>query len=361
MLDSQPVTAPTIRSLAALAGVSRTTVSLALQNHPRLPERTRRRIQRLAADQGYRHDPVVAALMNKLRTARATRSAERLAFVSTWPAFPGWQQRYVNECSFLQGVKQRAFELGYDVDHVCCTDAGMSPKRLSRILYTRGIRALVIAPAFEVGTRLDLEWQHFAAATIGYTIAQPVLNRTSHAHYNGMFLALRELEKHGYRRIGYVTRSEQDERVNHNWLGSLLAYNEARPAERRVAPLLAPDLSIQTFRAWLKRERPEVVLSNLVDPLTLLRELRYRVPEDIGYASIDLSPTAFGIAGIDQLPEQVGAMAADLAIKQAQHNEFGLPAHPVDMRIDGVWRDGGTIRTISLGRSRRGRTKSPRR
>ena len=37
-------------------------------------------------------------------------------------------------------------------------DAVMSPKRLSRILYSRGVRALVIAPAFEVGTTLDLEW-----------------------------------------------------------------------------------------------------------------------------------------------------------------------------------------------------------
>src|SRR5882724_5366343 len=144
--------APTIRFLAALAGVSRTTVSLALQNHPRLPETTRKRIQRLAAEHGYRQDPVVATLMNRLRTARATRAAERLTFVSTWQIHAGWQQRYVNEACFLQGVKERAFELGYDVDHVCCDEAGLSPKRLSRILYTRGIRALVIAPAFEVGT-----------------------------------------------------------------------------------------------------------------------------------------------------------------------------------------------------------------
>jgi LacI family transcriptional regulator len=344
--------APTIRSLAALAGVSRTTVSLALQNHPRLPESTRRRIQQLAAQHGYRHDPVVAMLMNKLRTARTNRTAERLAFVSTWPIHAGWEQRYVNEACFLQGVKERAFELGYDVEHVCCSDAGMSPRRLSRILYTRGIRALVIAPAFEVGTVLNFEWEHFAAATIGYTIASPELNRTSHAHYNGMFTVLRQLALKGYRRIGYVTRSEQDERVNHNWLGSYLAYQSYLPEGNRVAPLLAPDLSAPTFRAWLERERPDVVISNLLDPVRLLSELDYRMPDKIGYASIDLSPTAFAIAGIDQMPVRVGAMAADLVIKQVQHNEFGLPKFPVDLRIDGVWRDGATVRDVT--RERRG-------
>lgn len=351
--------APTIRSLAALAGVSRTTVSLALQNHPRLPESTRRRIQALAAQQGYRHDPVVATLMNKLRTARTNRTAERLTFVSTWATFPGWQQRYANEACFFRGVQERAFELGYDVDHVCCNEGGMSPRRLSRVLYSRGIRALVIAPAFEVGTKLELEWEHFAAVTIGYTIASPELHRTSHAHYNGMFLALRELDRKGYRRIGYVTRSEQDERVNHQWLGSLLAFQRELDPAARVEPLLSPDLALPTFRAWLRREQPDVVISNLMEPVHLLKELGYAIPRDIGYASIDLAPEVFGIAGVDQLPVRVGAMAADLAIKQAQHNEFGLPRFPVDLRIDGVWRDGGTVRVVEpAGKSPRRRSRA---
>lgn len=337
---------PTIRSLAALAGVSRTTVSLALRNHPRLPLKTRRSIQQLAMQQGYRQDPVVATLMNSLRAGRAARQTERLSFVSTWAPTPGWERRLVNEACFLAGVKQRAFELGYDVDHTCCMEDGMSPRRLSRILYTRGIRGLVIAPAFEVGTHLDFEWQHFAAVTIGYTIANQELHRTNHAHYNGIFTAMRALENKGYRRIGYVTRSEQDERVNHAWLGSVLAHQSNQKPENRVAPLLAPDLSLAVFRRWLERERPDVVISNLLAPLELLRELHYRVPGDIGYASIDRSPVATDIAGIDQLPKQVGAMAADLVIKQVQHNEFGLPSHPVDLRIDGVWREGPTVRNV---------------
>lgn len=353
--------APTIRSLASLAGVSRTTVSLALQNHPRLPLKTRQRIQRLASQQGYRRDPVVATLMNQLRTARINRAAERLAFVSTWANHAGWEQRYVNEACFLRGVKERSYELGYDVEHVCCNEAGMSPRRLSRILYTRGIRALVIAPAFEVGAVINFDWEHFAAATIGYTIASPELHRTSHAHYNGMFTALRELARKGYQRVGYVTRSEQDERVNHNWLGSYLAFQSYLPASRRVVPLLTANLLPETFRDWLEREQPDVVISNLVEPSRLLRELGFRVPEDIGYASIDLSPTAVGIAGIDQQPVRIGAMAADLVIKQVQHNEFGLPKFPVDLRIDGLWRDGATVRTVTPTARGAARKKSARR
>jgi len=44
---------------------------------------------------------------------------------------------------------------------------------------------------------------------------------------------------------------------------------------------------------------------------------------------------------------RVGAMAADMAIKQGQHNEFGVPEFPIDLRIDGVWREGATVRTVT--------------
>lgn len=164
----------------------------------------------------------------------------------------------------------------------------------------------------------------------------------------------------GYRRIGYVTRSEQDERVNQQWLGSLLAFQRELEPAARVEPLLSPDLTLPTFRAWMPRERPDVVISNLMEPVHLLKELGYAIPRDIGYASIDLAPEAFGIAGVDQLPVRVGAMAADLAIKQAQHNEFGLPKFPVDLRIDGVWRDGGTVRAVDSA-SNPARRRSPAR
>lgn len=40
-----------------------TTVSLALRNHPRLPEKTRHRIQKLAKEMSYRPDPVLQALV----------------------------------------------------------------------------------------------------------------------------------------------------------------------------------------------------------------------------------------------------------------------------------------------------------
>lgn len=49
-MATHPVTAPpTLREIARRAGVSHTTVALALRGDPVLPEPTRRRVSRLAA------------------------------------------------------------------------------------------------------------------------------------------------------------------------------------------------------------------------------------------------------------------------------------------------------------------------
>jgi LacI family transcriptional regulator len=60
----------TQRDLAKMAGVSHTTVSLALRQHPSISDETRARILKLAHKLSYRPDPMLAAL-NAYRVKRA--------------------------------------------------------------------------------------------------------------------------------------------------------------------------------------------------------------------------------------------------------------------------------------------------
>lgn len=342
----------TIRQLATLAGVSRTTVSLALRNHPRIPEETRRHIQKIATKNGYRQDPVVASLMTQLRTARVHRTSERIVYLTTWQPFEGWRNIHVNDGHYLDGMKRRAYLLGYEVDHIWSGEPGMTPKRLSRILHTRAIKGVVFAPVFDAPGAVELVWEYFAAATTGFSIVKPGLHRTAHAHYNGMLLGLRELERLGYRRIGYATPADQDERVNHSWLGAFLAHRQSLPVESRVEPLLAAGLDARVLSEWIQAEKPDAIISNWPAIPDLLAEAGIRTPQDIGFASLDLFPERHAFAGVDQIPTAVGAAAADLVVKQIQNNEFGLPEHPVTMLLNGVWRDGPTVRQVTPKRRR---------
>lgn len=73
---------PTIRTLAKLAGVSSATVSLALRNHPRIRPQVRERIQKIAAEAGYRLNAIVSHLIPDLqgmgRGLRDARLSARL-------------------------------------------------------------------------------------------------------------------------------------------------------------------------------------------------------------------------------------------------------------------------------------------
>ena len=331
---------PTIRELAALAGVSRSTISLALRNHPSIPPATRDRIHELARRSGYRIDPLVATLMAQLRLSRKKRATETLAYLTNWDSEWGWK-KHPNEPDFYAGACRRAAELGYEVEHFWALEPGLTQSRLSRILYARGIRGVIIAPLLRARGHLSLDWKHFAAATISTTVYKPDIHRCSHLHYNGMVTALRSLKHRGYRRIGLAALSAHDKRVNHGWQAAFLFQNHNTPASRRIPPYLAADWKKDGFRKWLEKYSPDVVLSNAENPYFLLRDLGYRIPQDIAYANLDVQPGT-PYSGIDQLASEVGAGAVDLVAIQLQNNELGLPRHPRAVHIQGQWVDGET-------------------
>lgn len=336
---------PTIRQLAALAGVSRTTVSLSLRNHPSIPATTRQRIQKLAEAQGYRIDPVVATLMTQLRTSRSRRSPEKLVYLTSWGQREGWRAS-PNEIAFHEGAAARATRLGYDLEHIWAREPGLTSARLSKILYTRGIRGVVIAPLPQSQGHLSLEWSHFAPAAISYTIARPRLHRSTHSHYSGMRTMLHRLKQLGYRRIGLATLLTHEDLVGHAWEAAYYIHYHSLSAAERIVPLMPPAWDGKALQAWVHRHKPDVVVSNQLQPLQLLRSAGLDVPGEIGYACLDLpmTPEAEGAAGIDQSPHAVGAAAVDLVVTQLQNNEFGLPEEPKTVQLDGNWRDGKTLR-----------------
>jgi LacI family transcriptional regulator len=334
---------PTVRQLAFLAGVSRTTISLALRNHPSLPETTRQRIQVLAAKHGYRADAVVSALMTRLRTSKKKRNLDTLAFLTFWKERDQWLDG-INERRFYYGIKDRAEKLGYQIEPFWAKEPGLTPARLSEILYTRSIRGLVLPPLLRASGHLSLRWDYFATAAISYTLLKPNVHRATHSHMSGMILALRKLKQRGYHRIGFANLLDQNERVRHNWLAGYLTYQQVTGQTNPIPPLLTRQWDLKDFKKWLQKHRLDAVVSNTYEPLNMLKELGLSLPEEIGFASLDRTSNDDPCAGIDQYAEQVGAAAVDLVVTQLQNNELGLPQHPQTLQLDGGWVDGTTAR-----------------
>jgi LacI family transcriptional regulator len=94
--------APTQRDIANAAGVCQATASLALRNHPSIPETTRNRIREVAETLGYRPNPRVAELMGEIRKNRTTEGLqETVALI--WADV---SKAYIRKFTYLQELEQ---------------------------------------------------------------------------------------------------------------------------------------------------------------------------------------------------------------------------------------------------------------
>ncbi len=335
-----------IRDLAAKLGVSHTTVSLALRNSPRIAPSTRERIVREAKKLGYHSDTVVSSLMARLRTLRASSARETLGFITAWQTRHGWRES-ANHVRFFNGCKRHAEAIGYNLDEFWLNEAGMTSRRMSSILIARGIRGLVLLSLPTPSGRLALDWKHFICVTKGLTVHVPSVHRVISSHYEDMQLALAQLKRRGYHRIGLVLGEALSARVDRAWLAAHLLHDNERAPEHRVPALITrPPLESQAFEQWYRQQRPEVILFS-GQPIPLwVEKLGLQVPRDVGLVHLDWSQSVAPLAGIDSDPEMIGEAAIDLLIDQLRANAYGIPKHEKIIAVRGNWVPGTTVRDL---------------
>ena len=96
-----------LRALAALAGVSVSTASRALHNHPMISEAVRKRIQALARRRGYEINPLVGQVFSEARAGRGFQHLGTLAYVTSYET-ADWWHGHPTLRGFHDGVVARA-------------------------------------------------------------------------------------------------------------------------------------------------------------------------------------------------------------------------------------------------------------
>src|SRR5262245_47571091 len=120
---------PTLRDVAARAGVSLATVSLALRNHSSLPVVTRQRMQSLAVEMGYRPNPHHAEVMARVRARKQLQWTGTLAFLTGYPTADGWRKHSQVFRDYFTGAQERARQLGYQIEEIWGKEPGMTGRR----------------------------------------------------------------------------------------------------------------------------------------------------------------------------------------------------------------------------------------
>ncbi len=339
-----------MQDVADRAGVSRMTVSRALRNHREVSPAMRRRIAEVAAEMGYRANPMVSALMANLRASKNRSGTETIAFLTTHDSPETWRRIPILQ-RFFTGAAARASELGFELEEFCLPRSGMTEGRLSRMLWARNIQGILVAPAPHPGYRLALEWERFASVAIGFSVIRPNLHRIANHQIHSLRAALKEACALGYRRPGLVMEREHDQRVDHNWEMAFLEFQNRAPRSARI-PILNPEtVAFGDFRKWFLRHRPDVVLATTTKARAQitgwLDGLGMGVPDDVGFISLNKDRRDDDTSGIDQNPELVGEAAIELLAEQLYHNNRGLPKAPKVVLIEGCWVEGKTVRRVA--------------
>lgn len=337
--------AVTHRDVAKQAGVSQATVSRALQDSPMVSAEIKERVRAVAKRLGYRRNPLVSAHMAYVRAAHPVKRHQTLAMVSAYSTEYGWK-RGSAYLKYWKGALARAEEHGFSLEHFWLRSPGMTPSRLSNIMQARGISGVLIMPCPEEQGEVQLEWDQFASATLGFISYGPRVHSASAHHYRNMMMVLTKLRSLGYQRIGFAFPPMAD-RFSSGLFGSIAAA-EASRAKRssRVPPLLCDDVHAWTPElvvGWFERHRPEVVVSIGIDEFHWLEQAGYAAPREAQFVTLCQHTSRPDIAGVHERDRAIGAAGVDLVVEQIFQNSLGVPLLPKSVLIDGDWVDGDSL------------------
>jgi DNA-binding LacI/PurR family transcriptional regulator len=338
----------TMKTVAAHAGVTQATVSMCLANNPHIPLATRTRIREVAEKLGYRPNPYVSALMSLRRRGKSSTARPVLALVNGLDRKDGWRTAAGPTVEqMLDGAIERAAQRGYRAQEFWLHQDGMSAERFSSILHHRGIQGVLLGPLPAGAPPPALTWENFSAVRLGVPLASLTITSVCNDHFFSSLQVARECHRRGYRRPGLVILRSHQERFNARWDGGLLVARDLLPKLKPAKTLLLESWSdLAPVADWLRREEPDVIISPSADTLIthVQQQLKLRIPEDIGIASLACHELGEACSGIWQNGRLIGATAVDNIISMIEANERGLGQQTRVVMVEGVWNDGKTLR-----------------
>ena len=336
-----------VRHIAKLAGVSPSAVSLALRDSPRISAETKARIMSLARELDYEPDARIVHLMRHLRKPRAVRQQACFGVISFYDSLRPWEEsRHLS--SIYEGMQRRARELGYRLEPLWLRAPGMTHRRFSSIIETRGIDGLLCFGSPDFNQEFPIELGTHAVVTVGLSIPTPLHRVTSH-FYNDTVQALNRVHALGYQRPGLVLGTHEDTRSAYAHSGAYLGWCEHMLGNQAALPVLRfREIEEPALTDWLAANRPDVVVFvHLPDMITrfraVLRRLQLSVPKDLGVVVLSHEVEGSGFSGLQQNQRLMGSWAVELLAARISNQDLGIPVNPRTEMVESEWINGDSL------------------
>ncbi|MGD9417340.1 MAG: LacI family DNA-binding transcriptional regulator [Verrucomicrobiota bacterium JB025] len=335
----------TLRDIGKAIGVSHSTVSLALRNHPRISETMRNKVHETAQKMGYTPDPMLAALATYRRNKSDKPITSSLAWINAWPDPKDLRAHLEFDC-YWKGATKSAKKFGYRLEEFRL-DSNFSPRRLHQILSTRGIRGILLPPHRIQPDWQDFPWENYSVVRFGRTVHTPACHVVTADQVANTILAYEEIYRRGYRRIGFVAPNAELKRngiiFELGYLGGQRLFDDAA----KLPPLLFTRATPQEERQillknWIKEHKPDAIFTSLTELPDMLAKENLRVPEDIALAATTILDTTI-TAGINQHPEEIGRVGLLMLNSMINDGSRGIPEIFRQILVEGCWVDGSSL------------------
>ena len=147
--------------IARVVGVSKSAVSIALRNDPRIPEARRKEIQNVAEQMGYRPNSMAAGLAHFRHNSKSHPVQASLAWLNLWKK-PEGLRRLREFDAYWCGAFACAEKFGYRLEEFVVNDK-LSVSRLQTVLLARGVDGILIPPHQEQPDWGTFAWEKFSS------------------------------------------------------------------------------------------------------------------------------------------------------------------------------------------------------
>ena len=344
-MDSEPPPRRvSLRDIAKMMGVSHVTISLGLRNSPEISAKMKAEIQRVAAELGYRPDPMLNALSSYRQSKGNPAFQAVIGWVNAWKK-PAELRGHEEFDAYWKGANSAAQKLGYRLEEFQ-VDKQITFPRLHQILSSRGIRSLLLPPHHELPQWGDFPWDKYYVVKFGRSLREPQTHLVTSDQALNTVLAFEKIEALGYRRIGFVTQEPYLRKHGHMFEAGFLVAQQALEPKQRL-PILAlvdmkPAEAVAPLTAWIKKQRPDAIYTDVPWILEVIDNAGFRVPEDFSLAATTLIDTGID-SGIDQHPTEIGRVGMLLLNSMINDNAIGTPSIFQQILIKGSWVSGTSM------------------
>lgn len=309
----------TIKDIAAEMGVSVSTVSRALNNHPHISEDTKVRVRELVEKHNYRHNALAASLRN----SRSNTIGLILPRLSQY--FPS---------TVATAIQNKLHEYGYNLMICQSNDSPAMEKELVNVLYASRVEGLIVSSAmhtadfshFDVFSKSRIPLVFYDRVPTDYDA-----HKVKGDDYSGGYQTTLHLLQQGCRRISHIggplTCSIYQNRYK-GYLDALKEYDVPIDEEIVFFHELTKENALKTCDTIFSHASlPDAIFAcndtTAIAVMEYARKHQVHIPEELkltGYSNDPRSEIITpSITSVEQFPYEVGDQAATLMMDLLQH------------------------------------------